>query len=263
MNFWLVDAFTCQPFRGNPAAVVILKEPLPDQALQDIAAEMNQSETAFILESGGQPHLRWFTPKIEVDLCGHATLAAAHIYLSHFSGQSEVTFSSKFAGPLTVRKEGQRYTLDFPARPGRHASVDEIPAFVLDALSPHRPIAARSARDLMLVYENESIIRSIQPNFSALNVYDRWIIVTSRSKDCDFVSRFFCAGDGIDEDPVTGSAHCTLGPYWAGMLKKNQLAARQISTRGGDLRVELKEDRVLISGEAVTVVEGKIRPFGQ
>jgi PhzF family phenazine biosynthesis protein len=256
MKFWQVDAFTNKPFRGNPAAVVILDKPLPDEILQDIAAEMNLSETAFILAEKGLPLLRWFTPKAEVDLCGHATLAAAHIYLSTLSKKSEVSFATKFVGPLTVSKKDGLYTMNFPSRPGEKIGIEQIPGFVLDALAKKRPSEAFKARDLMLVYDEESVVTSMDPDFSALKKFPQWIIVTSRSKKFDFISRFFCAGDGIDEDPVTGSAHCTSIPYWAHVLGKNKMRAYQASARGGDLSVELSGDRVFISGEAVTVLEG-------
>ncbi|PWU20683.1 MAG: isomerase [Bdellovibrio sp.] len=295
MKFWQVDAFTSRPFGGNPAAVVILEKPLPDEVLQNIAAEMNLSETAFIHEANGQPFLRWFTPKVEVDLCGHATLAAAHIYLTHFSAcggfathasqEPEVTFATKFAGPLKVQRVDRLYTMNFPARPGQQLNLHEVPEFVLNALTSHRPVAAFQARDLMLVYGNEDIVRAMDPDFSSLKKFDKWIIVTSLLNSSnpsiasnpsnvsrpenspaglpanfDFISRFFCAGDGIDEDPVTGSAHCTSTPYWARVLKKNKLRAYQASSRGGDLTVELVDDRVLISGEAISVFEGRIYP---
>jgi len=258
MKFWQVDAFSNKPFKGNPAAVVILDKALPHQTLQNIAAEMNLSETAFVLVENDQPLLRWFTPKVEVDLCGHATLAAAHIYLSFLSKKSTVTFSTKFVGPLKVIKNENHYTMDFPSRPGEKLDLSEIPNFVFKSLSSHQPIEVFKARDLMLVYESEAIVRSIEPDFSALKKFPQWIIVTSRAAKYDFISRFFCAGDGVDEDPVTGSAHCTLTPYWARLLKKNKLNAYQASERGGELTLELLGDRVLISGEVVTVFEGKI-----
>jgi len=258
MKFWQIDAFTSEPFKGNPAAVVILDKPLPDDVLQNIAIEMNQSETAFIEMQGAQPHLRWFTTSAEVDLCGHATMASAHVWLSLHPDQTEVTFTTKFVGPLSVSKSGPMYTMNFPSRPGEPVEVDSIPNYVLQALSPHPPKEAYMARDLMLVYDDEAIVREMQPDVFTLKKFQKWIIVTSRSKDFDFISRFFCASDTLSEDPVTGSAHCTSTPYWARVLGKRELHAYQASARGGHLNLELNGDRVFISGEAVTVLQGDL-----
>lgn len=263
MNFWQVDAFTKIPFKGNPAAVFILREALDNALMQDIAVEMNLSETAFVLIRDGQnPLLRWFTPMSEIDLCGHATLASAHIYLTTLAPEADaVTFDTKFVGPLRVVKNGDAYTMDFPARAGEKIEIGDIPPFVLDALTPDRPVEAYKARDLMLVYENERTIREMNPDFNALMGYKDFIIVTAQSSDPrhDFISRFFCADDGIAEDPVTGSAHCTSTPYWSQKLGKTKLNAYQASRRSGDLALEIKADRVLITGNAVTVIEGTMK----
>ena len=259
MKIWQVDSFATKAFKGNPAAVVLCEQPLSAEVMQNIGAEMNQSETAFITLTDGAPQLRWFTPKVEVDLCGHATLAAAHIYLTEINPRvQEVTFDTLFVGRLTVSKNGDKYTMNFPARSGERVELSAIPNFVFDALNPVKPVEAYMARDLMLVYEDEKIVREIVPNFAKLGELKKWVAVTSRSSNYDFISRFFCAGDGIDEDPVTGSAHCTLTPYWARMLGKNNLRAYQASARGGELEVELRGDRVFISGCAVTVLRGEI-----
>lgn len=262
LKFWQVDAFTTEPFKGNPAAVFMLEKPLSDELMQNIAIEMNLSETAFVLLTPGKnPLLRWFTPMIEIDLCGHATLASAHIYLTEIHPElSSVTFDTKFVGPLQVNKRDNLYTMDFPSRPGKKLDITDIPSFVLDALTPTRPIEAYQARDLMLVYDDEKVIRDITPDFNALMKYDNFIIVTARSTgQHDFISRFFCADDGIAEDPVTGSAHCTSAPYWSRILNKKHLKAYQASKRGGELILELTDDRVLISGNAITVMDGNMR----
>lgn len=263
LNFWQVDSFTKQPFKGNPAAVFVLYEELSDDLMRNIAIEMNLSETAFILiREGKNPLLRWFTPSIEIDLCGHATLASAHIMMTEIHPDlNEITFDTKFVGSLRIEKKSNSYCMNFPSRPGDKVEIKDIPNFVFDGLTSEKPIEAYKARDLMLVYKNEKTIHDIKPDFKALKEYPEFIIVTAQSEDnkYDFISRFFCADDGIDEDPVTGSAHCTLTPYWAKKLNKNKLGAYQASKRGGELNVELIiEDRVLISGEAVTLIEGKL-----
>jgi PhzF family phenazine biosynthesis protein len=259
LTLYQVDAFTDAVFGGNPAAVVPMKEWLPDHVLQSIAIENNLSETAFFIETPEGPYLRWFTPSYEVDLCGHATLASAYVYLSILHpDKNSVTFKTNVAGDLTITRDGDVFTMNFPARAGDDIPVDTVPTFVLDALSPTKPIAARKARDLLLIYENEEIIRSIDPDWSALKKYEPWICVSAASKDYDFISRFFCADDSIGEDPVTGSAHCTLTPYWAEKLNKKTLHAYQASSRGGELTCVLKDDRVHISGKATLYMKGTI-----
>lgn len=270
MKFWQVDAFTHTPFKGNPAAVFVLDAPLDDTLMLNIAKEMNLSETAFILRRAGEnPLLRWFTPVEEIDLCGHATLASAHIYMSEIDPDcTSITFDTVYAGALTVIKNQDTYTMDFPARAGEAVALDDIPDFILDALSDTRPIAAYKSRDLMLVYDDEATIRDMQPDYGQLKKHKDFIIVTSpkimvtgqgdTDTDYDFVSRFFCADDGIDEDPVTGSAHCTLAPYWAQRLGKNTLQAYQASARGGALGLDVTTDRIHITGPAITVIHGQM-----
>ena len=262
-KFWQVDSFTNTAFKGNPAAVFVHDYPIDDELMQNIAIEMNLSETAFVyLRKGQNPMLRWFTPIYEIDLCGHATLAAAQIYFSEINkNASEVKFDTKFVGNLTVTKNQSSLTMNFPARPGDEVSVDSIPKFVLDSLSDVRPIYARKSRDLMLVFDDEKTILEMKPNFNALLNYKDFIIVTAQSTNpkYDFISRFFCASDGILEDPVTGSAHCTLAPYWAKKLNKNKMVAFQASQRGGFLSLEPQKERLNITGEAITIIEGFLK----
>ena len=259
-RFWQVDAFTKKAFNGNPAAVLIIEEELDDQLMQNIAIEMNLSETAYVLlRPGKNPYLRWFTPMSEIDLCGHATLASAQIYFKEIDQTSdEITFDTKFAGPLGVKKNDSFLTMDFPSRPGDEIELETIPDFVFNSLSSIKPIYARKSRDLMLVYENEKTIINMKPNFNNLLEYKDFIIVTAKSNNpkYDFISRFFCAGDGISEDPVTGSAHSTLAPYWTDQLNKTNLIAYQASKRGGELNLEINGDRINITGQAITIISG-------
>jgi len=262
LKFWQVDAFTAKPFKGNPAAVFILDEPLEDKLMLNIAKEMNLSETAFlVIKPDSNPYLRWFTPMFEIDLCGHATLATAHVYFSeYFSSLNEITFDTKYAGPLKVVKNDDYMTMDFPSRPGKVIRFNDVPNFVYKALSNINPIFVKQSRDLMLVYENEETILNMAPDFNALMKYDGFIIVTAKTKNTefDFISRFFCASDGIQEDPVTGSAHSTLAPYWSEQLGKLAMSAYQASERGGVLYLKMNDDRVEISGNAVTIFEGEM-----
>jgi PhzF family phenazine biosynthesis protein len=262
LPFWIVDAFASEPFKGNPAAVYILHEEITDELMQDIAIEMNQSETAFLLIRKEQnPLIRWFTSVMEIDLCGHATLASAHIYFSEIdSAANEVIFDTKFVGELRIAKNFNQYSMDFPSRLGSKLSSKDVPEYVLNSLSSNKPIEIYQSRDLMLVYENEDIIKNIKPDFNKLINFESFIIVTSLSSDSnyDFISRFFCANDAVPEDPVTGSAHCTLAPYWSIKLNKVDLKAYQASKRGGELHIKNFSDRVIISGQALSVIEGKL-----
>jgi len=250
-----VDAFTDRLFAGNPAAVCPLAEWLPDATLQAIAAENNLSETAFFVGRAGEYALRWFTPASEVDLCGHATLASAHVILGRLEpALDEVRFSSK-SGPLRVTRDRGRLWLDFPARPP--AASDPIEG-LSEALGA-RPSELWAARDVMAVLASEAEVRSLKPDMGRLQALDRFgFIVTAPGETADFVSRFFAPSLGIPEDPVTGSAHCTLAPFWAERLGKRELRALQVSPRGGELLCELREDRVLIGGHAVSYLEGAI-----
>ncbi len=250
------DAFASGLFKGNPAAVIPLNEWLPDEMLQQIAAENNLSETAFFIPEGDHYHIRWFTPKSEVALCGHATLATAHILFHELNFQGEqIAFKSK-SGILTVRKSGDKLQLDFPA--DRIQIADPVPAF-FEAFENQPCETWKGRTDYLLLFESEEIIRNMKPNFHLLKQTDaRGIIVTAKGKTVDFVSRFFAPGVGIDEDPVTGSAHTTLVPFWSVRLNKTELTALQLSERGGQLWCTLSGERVLIAGQAVTYLRGEI-----
>jgi PhzF family phenazine biosynthesis protein len=251
------DAFTNKVFGGNPAAVCPLQEWLGDDTMQQIARENNLAETAFFVKNAGAYKLRWFTPEYEIDLCGHATLATAHILFTElgFSGE-EIKFETVKAGILTVKKDGDKYQMDFPSRPPIYI---ETPNGLLEALSEKQPVEVLRSRDYFVVYESEDDIRDISPDMFALSKMDTvGIIVTAKGKKADFVSRFFAPGAGIPEDPVTGSAHCNLIPYWAEKLKKNKLHAYQLSEREGELWCEYHGGRVWMSGKAVTYMKGEI-----
>ncbi|MEO8886128.1 MAG: PhzF family phenazine biosynthesis protein [Mucilaginibacter sp.] len=251
------DAFTDKLFGGNPAAICPLTEWLPDDVMQQIAKENNLAETAFFVKNDKGYLLRWFTTEYEIDLCGHATLATAHILFTElaYSGDT-IYFETVKAGTLVVKRDGDKYTMDFPTRP---PIPIEIPNGLQEALGDKQPVAILRSRDYFVVYETEDDVRDITPDFSALAKMDTvGVIVTAPGNEVDFVSRFFAPGAGIPEDPVTGSAHCNLIPYWAKKLGKNKLHAYQISARKGELWCELKGDRVLMSGKAVTYLKGEI-----
>lgn len=253
------DAFTDKLYGGNPAAVCPLESWLPDETMQKIAAENNLAETAFFVKSEKGYLLRWFTPEYEIDLCGHATLATAHILYTQLGyNDAAIHFETVKAGILTVTRDGDKYTLDFPSRPPQPVA---LPMDLINALGGKIPVEVLKSRDYFVVYENEQDIRDIQPDFNLLAKIDTiGVIVTAEgdADDVDFVSRFFAPAAGIPEDPVTGSAHCNLIPYWADMLEKDKLHAYQISARKGELWCELKGDRVLMSGKAVTYLKGEI-----
>ncbi|MDQ8051398.1 MAG: PhzF family phenazine biosynthesis protein [Pedobacter sp.] len=257
LPIYQVDAFTDQLFGGNPAAIVPLQTWLTAPVMQKIAAENNVSETAFFIPQGDHFELRWFTPTFEIDLCGHATLATAHILFTELGhAEDEIHFHTLKAGTLTVSRKDGLYTLDFPSRP---PVACEIPTGLLDAVSGTTPIEVLSSRDHLLVYEKEEDVLALRPNFEALaKVVPMGIIATAPGRHSDFVSRFFIPGAGINEDPVTGSAHCNLIPYWAEKLGKKDLHAFQVSERRGELWCSLKDDRVLMSGKAVTFLKGEI-----
>jgi PhzF family phenazine biosynthesis protein len=250
-----VDAFAGEIFRGNPAAVCPLDAWLPDATMQNIAAENNLAETAFVVPRGNEFELRWFTPTIEVDLCGHATLAAAFVLFAerNFPG-SAIRFHSR-SGVLNVTRGGEILTLDFPARPPQPCAMPEALVHGLGS----RPAGVLKSRDFFAVFDSADAVRALRPDFAALKTLDcLGIIATAPGDDCDFVSRFFAPGAGIDEDPATGSSHCTLIPYWAQRLGKTKLFARQASQRGGEMFCELVGDRVFIGGKAAPYLRGKI-----
>ncbi|PTQ89052.1 PhzF family phenazine biosynthesis protein [Agitococcus lubricus] len=252
--FYQVDAFTDERFKGNPAAICVLDKWPTRSCLQAIAAENNLSETAFICAQSAGYAIRWFTPTTEVDLCGHATLAAAYVVFNHLNPQlSRVDFNSR-SGLLTVYKDESGWlTMNFPSRP---AQVCAPPPALIAGLG-HSPDLTLVADDYLAVFEDEATIRALQPDFELLKQLDkRGVIVTARGTDCDVVSRFFAPNYGINEDPVTGSAHCTLTPYWCEQLHTNDLVAKQISARTGSIRCELRDNRVWLSGQAVLVIEG-------
>ncbi|HEY1792656.1 MAG TPA: PhzF family phenazine biosynthesis protein [Opitutaceae bacterium] len=254
--FW-VDAFAQEVFGGNPAAVVPLDSWIDDALMQRIAAENGVSETAFFVRTGpARAALRWFTPAVEVDLCGHATLASAHVLRSRL-GQAAwpFTFDTR-SGPLAVADRGGMLELDFPARP---AAPAEATADLLKGLGSRPREILRSERMWLCVYGSEDEVRALAPDFAALaRVAPGRFIPTARGRDCDFVSRFFAPDAGIAEDPVTGSAHCTLVPYWAAVLGKLSLHARQVSRRGGELWCELDGHRVRMSGRCADYMTGEI-----
>lgn len=256
LRIFQADAFASELFKGNPAAVVPLTEWLPDEIMQKIALENNLSETAFFIPEEDHFHIRWFTPKAEVKLCGHATLASAHVLFNELNFQEElISFNSK-SGVLTVKKVGELLQLNFPADFVRPEPAN-------DALNAALGIQAtetyKGKTDYLLLFDTEEQIRNLKPDFQLLYQTDaRGIMVTAKGTDADFVSRFFAPGVGVNEDPVTGSAHTSMVPFWATRLNKTELKALQLSERGGELWCTLSGDRVLIAGKAVTYLRGEI-----
>jgi predicted PhzF superfamily epimerase YddE/YHI9 len=251
------DAFTDHVFGGNPAAVCPLENWLPDEVMQNIAAENNLAETAFFVEIGDHSYeLRWFTPKVEVDLCGHATLASAHILFTELGATAEALHFHTKSGELIVRKSGAGYEMDFPAD---DMPAERGPLELYEALGAPESSPTFKTDDYMVVLDSEAQVAALSPDFKLLNEVDaRGVIVTAPGDSVDLISRFFAPQVGIDEDPVTGSAHTKLAPYWARRLGKNELTATQISERVGQLRLTLQGNRVLISGEARTYLRGEI-----
>ena len=254
-----VDAFTDRPFKGNQAAVCVLDKPRSQTWMQNLAAEMNLAETAFVITRGKRIQLRWFTPTVEMPLCGHATLASAHVLWSERrrSTRESIRFET-LSGTLTATRRGKLIELDFPAE---RAEPVEPPAGLARALGVAPVWFGRNRLDYIVEVATESEVRELQPDLTALAALDtRGVIVTARSsaKPYDFISRFFAPGVGIPEDPVTGSAHCCLAPYWGTKLKKDVMLGYQASPRGGKVRVELAGSRVLLSGSAVTIYRGTL-----
>lgn len=256
---WQVDAFTDAPFRGNPAAVCVLDGPRPDAWMQAVAAEMNLSETAFLVpRDDGRHQLRWFTPACEVRLCGHATLASAHVLWSEgfVEPAATIAFHTLHSGVLTAVRRGDRIELDFPAR-----TPEEVPPpdGLADALGLEPRFVARAVDDYVVLADDEAKVRALRPDFPKLRrVAARGVIVTAPGTDFDFVSRFFGPAVGVDEDPVTGSAHCCLAPFWADRLGRTSMVGYQASPRGGIVAVTLAGDRVKLAGPAVTVLRGEL-----
>lgn len=255
-----VDAFTNRPFAGNPAAVCILPQPKDDDWMQNVAQEMNLSETAFLLrQDDGSYNLRWFTPATEVPLCGHATLASAHVLWER--GYLQLQGTARFhtlSGLLTAKRAGEWIELDFPLQ---IPNVVEIPADLITALGTKPKYVGETHRNYLVELDSEATVRNLQPDFSLLKTLPvQGVIVTSKATtpEYDFVSRYFAPAVGIDEDPVTGSAHCCLAPYWRDRLEKDNFLAYQASARGGVIKVSCKGDRVLLGGQAVLVLRGEL-----
>jgi PhzF family phenazine biosynthesis protein len=259
LKIYQVDSFTDKPFAGNPAGVCILPGVRNEKWMQNVAREINAAETAFLVRQPDGYDLRWFTPAIEVDLCGHATLAAAHILWE--TGQLPANQTACFhtrSGLLTAERKQPLIELNFPATP---AAPADAPEGLLHALGVKLNFAGKSPYDYLVEVDSEQTLRKMEPDFGLIRkLGGRGVIVTSRSdsKEFDFISRFFAPAAGIDEDPVTGSAHCTLGPYWAKILGKNEMTAFQASSRGGVVKMRLSGDRVHLGGQAVTVLAGEL-----
>ncbi len=254
-----VDAFTSTPFGGNPAAVCLLPEPRDERWMQRVAQEMNLAETAFLYPEKDGFHLRWFTPAVEVDLCGHATLASAHVLWEegHLEADEQARFYTR-SGLLTAARQGEWIELDFPATPAPPA---EAPDELIQALGVEPAYVGKSPFDYLVEVDSAATLRSLRPDMKQLeHIPVRGVIVTSRSDSAeyDFISRFFGPRVGVPEDPATGSSHCALGPFWAQRLGKNELVAYQASPRGGVLRVRLNGERIAIGGQAVTVLRAEL-----
>ncbi|MBT3320436.1 MAG: PhzF family phenazine biosynthesis protein [Clostridia bacterium] len=258
MKIYIVDAFTSEPYAGNPAAICLLGSEKPDEWMQKIAAEMNLSETAFLIKQDDGFALRWFTPTAEVDLCGHATLASAHwLWESQTTDVQEIRFHTK-SGLLTARKNGDWIEMNFPLE--REEKTPPPPSLE-EILGVPFKYVGKNRMDYLVEVENQETLAQLETDFALLKtVSTRGLIVTALSDepDVDFVSRCFFPGLGIDEDPVTGSAHCCLGPYWSSKLGKDELTAKQVSARGGLLKLQLLGERILISGRAVTTLSGEL-----
>ncbi len=255
LSIYQIDAFAEKPFEGNPAAICPLEKWLPDNVMLSIAEENNLSETAFFVTTSNGFHIRWFTPSTEVDLCGHATLAAAYVIFHCLDYKNETIYFESKSGILSVSRSASRLVMDFPAQP---PIICDAPKEIEEALGV-KPLECLRSKDYVVVLYNESEVLAVKPNLNILRNLDlRGVIVTSKSDGFDFVSRFFGPKCGIDEDPVTGSAHTQLAPYWSKQLSKNMLHAKQLSSRGGELYCEISSDRVKISGKAVKYLQGEI-----
>ena len=251
-----VDAFTMGPFTGNPAAVCPLDAWLDDATMQSIAAENNLAETAFLVANGNSYDLRWFTPAVEVDLCGHATLAAGYVVLNYLQPGLDAVAFETMSGRLVVSRDGDRLALDFPARAPQPLAAS--PALI--AALGEAPAEVHLSRDILAVYDDEDSVRRLAPDQAGLFALGEGlgVIVSARGDSVDFVSRFFAPKAGVAEDPVTGSAHCTLVPFWADRLGKSHLVAHQVSPRGGELHCEHRGERVIMSGRCTLFLTGSI-----
>lgn len=257
MNIYTVDAFTDKPYKGNPAGVCLLETGKPDKWLKNVAAEMNLSETAFLVKVKDGFMLRWFTPKAEVDLCGHATLASAHLLWETGAAEEEIKFHTK-SGMLKAKKYRNWIELDFPLEPEEET---EAPNLLNESLGVPFKYVGKNRIDYIVEVENQKTVENLQPDFGLMKMLSgRGVIVTAPSDETgiDFVSRCFFPSIGINEDSVTGSAHCCLGPYWAKKFNKREFIARQVSERGGLLKLNVLDERILIYGQAVTVIKGEL-----
>jgi predicted PhzF superfamily epimerase YddE/YHI9 len=255
LPYYEVSAFTRNPFGGNPAGVCPLANWLPDETLRQIAANNNLAETAYFVPRGDDYDLRWFTPAVEIDLCGHATLAAAFVLFTELGRTGDIVRFQSRSGMLSVAKAGETLILDFPACPLTPAEPPDVLIRGLGMV----PKEVLKARDYFAVFDNETEVSRLKPDFTALKQLDCFgVVATAPGSDCDFVSRFFAPRIGVDEDPVTGSTHCSLIPFWADRLGKDKLFARQVSSRGGELHCERAGTRVKIGGHSVTYLRGEI-----
>jgi len=256
-TIYQVDAFAEKVFQGNPAAVVPLEDWLEDKLMQEIAMENNLSETAFFVKTDAGYHIRWFTPEFEIDLCGHATLASAYIIKNFVEPHlAEINFTTQKAGALRAMAKDGIYTLDFPSRMPQPC---QTPGQLLKSLGITTAVEVLKSRDYFVVLPNEDAVKNADPDFTLIKELDSvGVIVTAKGQSADVVSRCFYPGAGIAEDPVTGSAHCNIIPYWSEKLGKSKLFCKQLSQRGGDLHCELQGDRVLMSGKCVLYLEGEI-----
>lgn len=256
LTIYQVDAFTNKPFGGNPAAIIPLQNWLDDTLMQKIAMENNLSETAYFVKQDDAYHIRWFTPSLEIDLCGHATLASAYVIKTFLEPHvQEITFNTQKSEILRTYVKDGMYTLDFPSRMPLET---EIPGKLLESLGITTTIEVLKSRDYFVVLPTEEAVKNMEPDFSLMKEINAGVIITAKGHSADIVSRFFYPAAGIDEDPVTGSAHCSLIPYWSEKLGTSKIFAKQLSKRGGDLWCEFKGDRVLMSGNCVLFMTGEI-----
>jgi PhzF family phenazine biosynthesis protein len=257
LTIYQVDAFAEKVFKGNPAAVIPLEHWIDDTLMQQIAMENNLSETAYFVKTDAGYHIRWFTPEYEIDLCGHATLASAYIIKNFVEPHvAEINFTTQKVGTLKASAKEGLYTLDFPSR---LPQACEVPEKLLPSLGITTAVEVLRSRDYFVVLPNEEAVRNAEPDYNLMKELDTiGVIITAKGHEVDAVSRCFYPGLGIQEDPVTGSAHCNIVPYWSEKLKKTKLLCQQLSTRGGDLQCELVGDRVLMSGKCVLYMQGEI-----
>jgi len=257
LTIYQVDAFAEKTFQGNPAAVIPLEDWLEEELMQKIAMENNLSETAFFVKADAEYHIRWFTPEFEIDLCGHATLASAYIIKNFVEPHlAEINFTTQKAGSLRAMAKDGIYTLDFPSRMPQPCKT---PSQLLKSLNITTAVEVMKSRDYFVVLPNEEAVKNAEPDFALIKELDAvGVIITAKGQSADVVSRCFFPGAGIPEDPVTGSAHCNIVPYWSDKLGKTKLFCKQLSPRGGDLHCELDGDRVLMSGRCILYLEGEI-----